>query len=115
MTHAQRPRDTFWAEAFAIHGSVAPVVARNALLFTLLALVVYLLDAATHRINLGVDLAPYEVAGAALGLVLVLRTNAGYDRWWEGRRLWGGIVNEKVARRARTVPGSGEGWLDSSR
>ena len=29
-----------------------------------------------------------------LGLILVVRTNAGYDRWWEGRRLWGGIVNQ---------------------
>jgi putative membrane protein len=34
------------------------------------------------------------VAGAVLGLFLVLRTNAGYDRWWEARRLWGGIVNQ---------------------
>jgi putative membrane protein len=22
-----------------------------------------------------------------------LRTNAGYDRWWEARKLWGGMVN----------------------
>ncbi len=29
-----------------------------------------------------------------LGLLLVLRTNAGYDRWWEGRKLWGAIVNQ---------------------
>lgn len=24
----------------------------------------------------------------------MLRTNAGYERWWEGRKLWGGIVNQ---------------------
>jgi putative membrane protein len=46
-----------------------------------------------HPPMLEVGLAPYEVAGAALGLLLVLRTNAGYERWWEGRKLWGGIVN----------------------
>ena len=46
-----------------------------------------------HHSNLEVGLAPYEVAGAALGLLLVLRTNAGYDRWWEGRKLWGALVN----------------------
>src|SRR5262249_24492440 len=22
------------------------------------------------------------------------RTNAGYERWWEGRKLWGAIVNQ---------------------
>ena len=26
--------------------------------------------------------------------MLVVRTNAGYERWWEGRKLWGGIVNQ---------------------
>jgi putative membrane protein len=28
-----------------------------------------------------------------LGLFLVFRTNSAYDRWWEGRKLWGGLVN----------------------
>jgi putative membrane protein len=31
---------------------------------------------------------------AAFGLLLVLRTNSAYERWWEGRRLWGQLVNE---------------------
>ena len=44
--------------------------------------------------DLGIEVTPFEVAGGALSLLLVLRTNAGYDRWWEGRRLWGGIVNQ---------------------
>src|SRR5690606_64283 len=25
--------------------------------------------------------------------LLVFRTNTAYDRWWEGRRLWGQLVN----------------------
>jgi putative membrane protein len=36
----------------------------------------------------------HSVVGVALGLLLVFRTNASYDRYWEGRRLWGGIVND---------------------
>ncbi len=31
--------------------------------------------------------------GPALALLLVFRTNTANDRYWEGRRLWGGIVN----------------------
>jgi putative membrane protein len=31
--------------------------------------------------------------GIVLGLFLVFRTNSAYDRWWEGRKLWGGLVN----------------------
>jgi putative membrane protein len=37
-----------------------------------------------HTINQEVGLAPFEAGGAVLGLMLVLRTNAGYERWWEG-------------------------------
>lgn len=31
--------------------------------------------------------------GIVLGLVLVFRTNTAYDRWWEGRRLFGSLTN----------------------
>jgi ion channel-forming bestrophin family protein len=36
----------------------------------------------------------HTLVGVALGLLLVFRTNASYDRFWEGRRLWGAIVND---------------------
>jgi putative membrane protein len=36
----------------------------------------------------------HALVGTALGLLLVFRTNASYDRFWEGRKLWGGMVNE---------------------
>jgi putative membrane protein len=34
-----------------------------------------------------------SLLGIILGLLLVFRTNTAYDRWWEGRRLWGQLVN----------------------
>lgn len=43
---------------------------------------------------LGTSVVLHSLVGVALGLLLVFRTNASYDRYWEGRRLWGGIVNE---------------------
>jgi len=36
----------------------------------------------------------HSLAGISLSLLLVFRTNSSYDRFWEGRKLWGGIVNE---------------------
>ena len=36
----------------------------------------------------------HALVGLALGLLLVFRTNSSYDRFWEGRKLWGGIVNQ---------------------
>jgi len=34
-----------------------------------------------------------SLLGIILGLLLVFRTNTAYDRWWEGRRTWGTLVN----------------------
>ncbi|MGZ8375835.1 MAG: bestrophin family protein [Gemmatirosa sp.] len=34
-----------------------------------------------------------SILGIILGLLLVFRTNTAYDRWWEGRRLWGQLLN----------------------
>jgi putative membrane protein len=35
----------------------------------------------------------YTILGFTLSLLLVFRTNTAYDRWWEGRRLWGELTN----------------------
>lgn len=35
----------------------------------------------------------HSIMGIVLGLFLVFRTNSAYDRWWEGRKLWGSLVN----------------------
>lgn len=32
--------------------------------------------------------------GLILGTLLVFRTNTSYERWWEGRKLWGQLVND---------------------
>jgi len=49
----------------------------------------------------------HSLIGTALGLVLVFRNNASYDRYWEGRKQWGGIVNasRNLARAARSYTG----------
>lgn len=36
----------------------------------------------------------HSLLGLVLGLLLVFRTNTAYDRWWEGRKLWGQLVND---------------------
>ena len=56
------------------------------------ALVVWL---ETDVMSVAVPLGPsfLSILGIILGLLLVFRTNTSYDRWWEGRRLWGQLVN----------------------
>jgi len=35
----------------------------------------------------------HTMLGFVISLLLVFRTNTAYDRWWEGRRMWGSLVN----------------------
>ena len=39
-------------------------------------------------------IAVYSLVGFVISLLLVFRTNTAYDRWWEGRKKWGEMVND---------------------
>jgi ion channel-forming bestrophin family protein len=41
------------------------------------------------RIHSGI----FSLLGIVLSILLVFRTNTAYDRWWEGRKQWGSLVN----------------------
>ena len=90
-------REGFWREAFALHGSITPKIMPNVLIFGLAAGGIcgasWLVDT-LFQVKIALAVTPFEFAGAALGVLLILRTNAGYDRWWEARKFWGGIVNQ---------------------
>ncbi len=42
--------------------------------------------------------------GVALGLLLVFRTNTAYDRYWEGRKAWQGIMDQTHAFTRMVAP-----------
>jgi ion channel-forming bestrophin family protein len=35
----------------------------------------------------------HNLLGFVISMLLVFRTNTAYDRWWEGRKLWGSLTN----------------------
>lgn len=39
-------------------------------------------------------LSVYSIIGFVISMLLVFRTNTAYDRWWEGRKKWGALVND---------------------
>lgn len=89
--------EEFWQQATALKGSITPHVLPNVLLIGIIATAICFLEAFVEKhfqFRMAISVAPYEMVGAALGLLLVLRTNSGYERWWEARKLWGGIVNQ---------------------
>ncbi|HAX78445.1 MAG TPA: hypothetical protein DCY88_22110 [Cyanobacteria bacterium UBA11372] len=42
------------------------------------------------------------IPNVVLGLLLVFRTNTAYDRFWEGRKIWG-IINNNIRNLARQL------------
>jgi putative membrane protein len=83
----------FLIGALAWHGSVSPRILKTVLLAVFYSLILAIIDMYYHELP-HLSVTPFEYTGAVLGLVLVFRTNAGYDRWWEARRLCGSIVNQ---------------------
>ncbi|WNG53489.1 hypothetical protein F0U59_00825 [Archangium gephyra] len=82
----------FWRDALAWKGTVTPLVMPRVLFFGLYGLLVGLVHEVLDWSPMGSG--PVQFTAAFLALLLVLRTNSGYDRWWEARKLWGGIVNQ---------------------
>jgi putative membrane protein len=56
------------------------------------------------------DTSVFSLLGVILSIFLVFRTNSAYDRWWEGRKQWGALVNNtrNLAIYARTMFPEGE-------
>lgn len=61
-------------------------------LVSLLVTIVY--DRAHQPQWLNISATPLTVVGAALSIFIGFRNNTVYDRWWEGRTLWGGLINQ---------------------
>jgi len=89
VNHHENPN--FWNSALALQGSITPKVIKNVLFCVLYSLFVSVFCYYFPRFKLPIS--PFEYAGIVMGLSLVFRVNAGYDRWWEARKIWGDIVN----------------------
>jgi putative membrane protein len=57
------------------------------------AAIVYALYAYAELEFLRVPFLPIGVIGTAVAFYVGFKNNAAYDRFWEGRKIWGGIVN----------------------
>lgn len=57
------------------------------------AIFAYIENNILHYVPIKNPLTIHSLVGFVLSLLLVFRTNTAYDRWWEGRRLWGSFTN----------------------
>lgn len=62
-------------------------------IFTLYSVVVCVLYELLNFHTLAIPWQPVSTLGIAVSFYIGFKNNGSYDRFWEGRRLWGGIVN----------------------
>lgn len=53
----------------------------------------YFLFKIKFKFDISIDWQPISVLGTAVAFYLGFKNNASYDRTWEARKIWGGIVN----------------------
>ena len=81
---------------FAYQGTALQRIWRRLVLTVVLATLITFVDLGQHgRWTFHEDLTPlpFSLVGLALGIFLGFRNNTSYDRFWEGRKLWGRMVN----------------------
>lgn len=78
---------------FAMQGSIIPSIFTKVMLIAAFSLAVLLTD--TFLVELPrISITAMGVFGIAMSLFLGFRNNAAYDRWWDGRCLWGSMIAE---------------------
>lgn len=67
---------------------------KQCLLFAFISTTVCLvyIEAEVHQIAF--PFLPLSTLGTALAIVLGFRNNSAYGRWWEARKIWGGLINQ---------------------
>ncbi|MBD2593320.1 hypothetical protein H6G74_03130 [Nostoc spongiaeforme FACHB-130] len=88
----QSPVKKKWLkEIFRFHGSVIPGVLERSVFCGAFGVIISFLD--FKQLPVAQPVLGTVIPSIVLGLLLVFRTNTAYERFWEGRKLWGSTVN----------------------
>lgn len=95
---------------FSRHGSIVPFIWGKVLFTVAIASAVSLTHGTLYHFKVTLTTTPFSLIGLTLAIFLGFRNSICYDRFWEGRKLWGEllIVSRNLARQTLTLtPGIG--------
>lgn len=100
-----RKKEHWFRMLFVWHGSVLPALLPRLGLLLILSLLVTYFHGIILSFKVPLNPAPLTLFGFVLALFLGFRNNASYDRFWEGRKLWGALLNtaRALTRQAMTL------------
>ena len=90
---------------FTLRGSILPRVARPLALCVAAAALVTFSHGVLFHWKVTLTAVPFSIIGLALAICLGFRNNVAYDRYWEGRKLWGELVHRSrsLARQLQSL------------
>lgn len=77
---------------FVVRGSILKRIRLTLLVNTLSAILVTLLHGNFFALKITLTTIPFTLIGLPLAIFLGFRNSTAYDRYWEGRKLWGELV-----------------------
>jgi putative membrane protein len=86
-------KSTWLRTLLMLRGSAITRIWPRLLAVTLVATGVTYLHERYGLLHTDLTVTPFSLIGLALGIFLGFRNNTSYDRFWEGRKLWGRVVN----------------------
>ena len=86
-------RRTWLHQILFIRGTALSVIYKRVLVATAIGVGATLLYEVRGAFENNLTPLPFSLIGLALSIFLGFRNNTGYDRFWEGRKLWGRMVN----------------------
>ncbi|MGL4959769.1 MAG: bestrophin family protein [Inquilinus sp.] len=90
---------------FTINGSILPRISGRLIAIALVSVAAII--AAQHHPGIFAQISPipFTLIGIALSVFMSFRNSACYDRWWDGRKLWGDLIiaSRSFARQSSTL------------
>ncbi|ROI05101.1 hypothetical protein EGI16_07205 [Chryseobacterium sp. G0240] len=110
-----RKKEHWFKMLFVWHGSVLPGLLPRLFLLFILSLVVVYFHGIIFSFKVPLNPAPLTLFGFVLALFLGFKNNASYERFWEGRKLWGALLNtaRSLTRQALTLKKQNESSLSA--
>ncbi|MDY7577665.1 bestrophin family protein [Herbaspirillum sp. RTI4] len=77
-----------------LRGSVMPRILPSLIVNTMIATLVTLTHGDLFELKITLTTIPFSLIGLPIAIFLGFRNNSAYDRFWEGRKLWGELVHK---------------------
>lgn len=82
-----------WVATVALGGFALPHIWVRVLIVSVISVLVTVAHLEVPGLRFSISSVPFVLIGLPLGIFLGFRNNTAYDRFWEGRKLWGSLVN----------------------